>query len=77
MAVMRKREKQRIEAAKQKAVNYRNYRRVRDRALAKLSREYPEAYRAFYEEELKADENMGKKWLDIAGNTKPRNFRRG
>jgi hypothetical protein len=73
---MRKQARQRTEAAKQKAINYRNYRRVRDRALARLSREYPEAYRAFYEEELKADENMGKKWLDIAGNTKSRRFRR-
>jgi hypothetical protein len=73
---MRKQARQRTEAAKQKAINYRNYRRVRDRALARLSREYPEAYRAFYEEELKADENMGKKWLDIAGNTKSNRFRR-
>jgi hypothetical protein len=73
---MRKQTRQRTEAAKQKAINYRNYRRVRDRALARLSREYPEAYRAFYEEELKADENMGKKWLDIAGNTKSNRFRR-
>ena len=67
---MRKRARQRTEAAKQKAINYRNYRRVRDRALARLSREYPEAYRAFYEEELKADEQMGKKWLDITGRTR-------
>jgi hypothetical protein len=67
---MRKQARQRTEAAKQKAINYRNYRRVRDRALARLSREYPEAYRAFYEEELKADEQMGKKWLDITGRTR-------
>jgi hypothetical protein len=67
---MRKQARRRTEAAKQKAINYRNYRRVRDRALARLSREYPEAYRAFYEEELKADEQMGKKWLDITGRTR-------
>ena len=61
----------RIEVAKSQAVRKRNYRRARDRALARLSNDYPNVYRTYLEEEIEADENMGKKWLDIAGNTKP------
>ena len=60
----------RIETAKTQAVRQRNYRRARDRALARLGNDYPNVYRAYLEEEIEADENMGKKWLDIAGNTK-------
>lgn len=60
----------RIETAKAQAVRRRNYRRARDRALARLSRDYPNVYRAYLEEEMEADDQMGKKWLDIAGNTK-------
>jgi DNA polymerase/3'-5' exonuclease PolX len=67
----------RTEVAKAQAVRKRNYRRARDRALARLSRDYPNVYRTYLEEEMNVDEDMGKKWLDIAGNTKPRNFRRG
>jgi DNA polymerase/3'-5' exonuclease PolX len=67
----------RTEVAKAQAVRQRNYRRARDRALARLSRDYPNVYRTYLEEEMNVDEDMGKKWLDIAGNTKPRNFRRG
>ena len=63
--------KQRIETAKAQAVRQRNYRRARDRALARLSNDYPNVYRAYLEEEIEADEKMGKKWLDITGNTKP------
>ncbi len=59
----------RIEGAKAQAVRQRNYRRARDRALARLSRDYPNVYRTYLEEEMSADEDMGKKWLDIAGNT--------
>jgi hypothetical protein len=66
----------RIEGAKAQAVRQRNYRRARDRALARLSRDYPNVYRTYLEEEMSADENMGKKWLDIAGNTKSSRFRR-
>ena len=62
--------RQRIETAKVQAVRQRNYRRARDRALARLSRDYPNVYRTYLEEEMKADENLGKKWLDISGNTK-------
>jgi hypothetical protein len=61
--------KQRIETAKLQAVRQRNYRRARDRALARLSKDYPNVYRTYLEQEIKADEKMGKKWLDIDGNT--------
>ena len=60
----------RIEVAKSQAVRKRNYRRARDRALARLSRDYPNVYRTYLEEEMNADDQMGKKWLDITGNTK-------
>ena len=60
----------RIETAKAQAVRQRNYRRARDRALARLSRDYPNVYRAYLEEEVEADEQMGKKWFDITGRTK-------
>jgi len=60
----------RIETAKAQAVRQRNYRRARDRALARLGNDYPNVYRAYLEEEIEADEKMGKKWLDISGNTR-------
>ena len=60
----------RIETAKAQAVRQRNYRRARDRALARLGNDYPNVYRTYLEEEMEADDQMGKKWLDITGNTK-------
>jgi len=60
----------RIETAKAQAVRQRNYRRARDRALARLGNDYPNVYRAYLEEEIEADEKMGKKWIDISGSTK-------
>ena len=60
----------RIETAKSQAVRRRNYRRARDRALARLSRDYPNVYRNYLEEEVEADEQMGKKWVDITGRTR-------
>ena len=60
----------RIETAKAQAVRQRNYRRARDRALARLGNDYPNVYRAYLEEEIEADEKMGKKWLDISGRTR-------
>ena len=65
----------RIETAKAQAVRQRNYRRARDRALARLGRDYPNVYRNYLEEEIETDDQMGKKWLDIAGNTKSTNSR--
>ena len=60
----------RIESATKQAVRQRNYRRARDRALAKLANLYPDQYRDLLEEEKIADEQLGKKWLDLDGNTK-------
>ena len=60
----------RVESAKAQAVRQRNYRRARDRALARLGNDYPNVYRAYLEEEIEADEKMGKKWFDLTGNTR-------
>ena len=62
--------KQRLKGAADQAVRQRNYRRARERALTRLANAYPDIYRSYLEEEKIADENMGKKWLDIDGNTK-------
>jgi len=72
---MKREVEQRIETAKAQAVRQRNYRRARDRALARLGNDYPNVYRTYLEEEMEADENMGKKWLDIAGRTRTINSR--
>jgi hypothetical protein len=64
---------QRIKAAADQAVRQRNYRRARERALTRLANDYPNVYRAYLEEEKEADESMGKKWLDLDGNTSPIN----
>jgi len=59
----------RLKSAADQAVRQRNYRRARDRALAKLANLYPDQYRDLLEEEKIADEQMGKKWIDLDGNT--------
>jgi hypothetical protein len=59
----------RIATAKRLATGYRNYRRARDRALARLSNHYPETYKELLEQEKISDEQLGKKWLDIDGST--------
>ena len=64
---MKREVEQRIETAKAQAVRQRNYRRARDRALARLSNDYPNVYRTYLEEEMSADEESNKKWLDISG----------
>lgn len=61
--------KQRLKGAADQAVRQRNYRRARERALTRLANDYPNVYRTYLEEEKRADEKMGKKWLDIDGNT--------
>jgi len=61
---------QRVKAAADQAVRQRNYRRARERALTRLANDYPDLYRSYLEEEKMADESMGKKWLDIDGNTR-------
>ena len=60
---------QRLKGAADQAVRQRNYRRARERALTRLANAYPDIYRSYLEEEKIADENMGKKWLDLDGNT--------
>jgi len=72
---MKREVEQRIETAKAQAVRQRNYRRARDRALARLGNDYPNVYRTYLEEEMEADEDMGKKWLDITGRTRVVNSR--
>jgi len=61
----------RIETAKRTAVQYRNYRRVRDRALVRLAKAHPETYKELLEQEKVADVELGKKWVDIDGSTIP------
>ena len=61
----------RVETAKRLAVRNRNYRRARDRALARLANAYPETYKELLEQEKVADVEMGKKWVDIDGSTIP------
>jgi hypothetical protein len=51
------------------AIHYRNYRRVRDRALSRLSQAYPETYKELLELEKVSDETTGAKWVDIDGST--------
>ena len=60
----------RSQTALRQAVHYRNYRRIRDRALRRLAHQYPDQYRLFLEEERARDEAEGKSWLDITGRTK-------
>lgn len=59
----------RIATANNIAVRQRNYRRARDRALARLANAYPDDYKELLEQERANDERMGKIWVDIAGNT--------
>ena len=67
--------KQRLKGAADQAVRQRNYQRARQRAFTRLANDYPNVYRTYLEEEKIADEQMGKKWLDIDGNTKPTDSR--
>lgn len=62
--------KRRIETAKRQAVQYRNYRRARDRALTRLAQAYPETYKELLELEKVTDETNGAKWVDIDGSSK-------
>jgi hypothetical protein len=51
------------------AVGQRNYRRARDRALARLAQAYPDDYKELLEQEKAIDETQGRKWIDIDGTT--------
>jgi hypothetical protein len=59
----------RLASAANMAVRQRNYRRARDRALARLANAYPDDYKDLLEQERASDEHMGKSWLDITGAT--------
>ena len=59
----------RVKAAVNQAVYYRNYRRVRDRALTRLASAYPQDYKELLEQEKAIDETQGRKWIDIDGTT--------
>ena len=55
----------RVKAAVNQAVYYRNYRRVRDRALTRLASAYPDDYKELLEQE-KANEQEGEGDIGIA-----------
>ncbi len=65
----------RLQSAADQAVRQRNYQRARQRAFTRLANTYPDTYRLYLEEEKMADEKMGKKWLDLDGNTNLANAR--
>lgn len=52
------------QASVSQAINYRNYRRARDRALRRLANDNPEIYAQYLKEEKASDEITGKKWLN-------------
>jgi len=52
------------------AIEYRNYRRARDRALIRLSHLHADDYRRLLVEERELDEQQGKKWIGIADDTR-------
>lgn len=58
-------ENKRVASAARLAVGQRNYRRARDRALARLAQAYPNQYKELIEEERERDELEGKKWTSI------------
>jgi hypothetical protein len=61
----------RLRGAANQAVRQRNYRRARDRALVRLAHLYPDTYKQLLEMEKKTDDQEGKTWLDLDGNTIP------
>ena len=61
----------RLRGAANQAVRQRNYRRARDRALVRLAHLYPDTYKQLLEMEKKTDDQEGKTWIDIDGNTIP------
>ena len=54
--------KRKIASAENMAVRQRNYRRARDRALARLAQNYREEYLEYLAEEKAKDEQEGKRW---------------
>lgn len=64
-------ENKRLRGAANQAVRQRNYRRARDRALVRLAHLHPDTYKQLLEMEKMTDEQEGKTWLDLSGNTIP------
>jgi hypothetical protein len=60
----------RMATAANRAVQDRNYRRARDRALAKLSHLYPETYKQLLGIEKAIDEQEGKSWISLNGSSR-------
>ena len=60
----------RIESAISRAVWFRNYQRARSRALVGLAQAYPDDYKQLFQIERSIDEQEGKSWVDINGNTR-------
>lgn len=61
----------RIRTAERTAVYRRNYRRARDRALARLGKKYPKEYLKLLEEERERDAKKGTHWYSLAGRPGP------
>ena len=59
--------KRRLAAAENMAVRQRNYRRARDRALARLANAHKGEYLDYLAEEKAKDEQEGKRWHNLAG----------
>jgi len=58
------------EVSGKQAIEYRNYRRARDRALIRLSHLYADAYKQLLVEERENDEQEGKKWISAGDNNR-------
>lgn len=54
-----------MEVGISQVIHQRNYRRARDRALAKLSQTFPDQYKEYLEEEKLKDEQEGKRWVAV------------
>lgn len=59
--------RKRLAAAENMAVRQRNYRRARDRALARLANAHKGEYLDYLAEEKAKDEQEGKRWHNLAG----------
>ena len=58
------------EVSGNQAIEYRNYRRARDRALIRLSHLYADVYKQLLVEERENDEQEGKKWISAGNNNR-------
>lgn len=58
------------EVSGKQAIEYRNYRRARDRALIRLSHLHADEYKQLLVEERENDEQEGKKWISAGDNNR-------